>query len=285
MPDTLPVVTPLLALQMRMAAYLLQPDAQAAMAVADVGDAGDVDDVPGDAHGRAFGSPTARYRLGIYHAAYRARLLETLRDTFGHTLRLLGDERFDALALAHIEAVPSTRGNLRWFGADWPQGLVDSAGADVAELAQLDWALREAFDGPDDTAIGLSDVRSVPPEAWPDTRLRPHATARCLSMRHNTLQRWHALDDGREPPPAEALSEAGWVLVWRRDERPHFRSLSVHEAWTLRALGQGRSWGEVCDGLAETWPELDVAAVAAPCLRRWLTEGVLADVTWPADSA
>ena len=170
MPDTLPVVTPLLALQMRMAAYLLQPDAQAAMAVADVGDAGDVDDVddvPGDAHGRAFGSPTARHRLGIYHAAYRARLLETLRDTFGHTLRLLGDERFDALALSHIEAVPSTRGNLRWFGIGWPEDLVSRASADVAELAQLDWALREAFDGPDDTSIGLSDVRSVPPTKSP----------------------------------------------------------------------------------------------------------------------
>ena len=102
-------------------------------------------------------------------------------------------------------------------------------------------------------------------------------------MHHNTLQRWHALDDDREPPPPEALPEVGWVLVWRRGDSPHFRSLSVHEAWALQALGQGHSWGEVCDGLAATLPELDVAAAAAPWLRRWLAEEVLAEVQWPAD--
>ena len=285
-----PTVHDLLALQTRMSEYLLQPDADARTAVSDVAVNGGCDVPPS----------LALRRLGVYHSAYRARLLDTLRDTYGHTLRLLGDEAFDALALAYIAQSPSACRNLRWYGDTWPEFLVDTAadthsaiGAgdadltsshclDVAELARLDWALREAFDGPDDTVLGLRDLQQLAPEAWSSVRLRPHATARRLSMCHNTLQRWHALDDERPVPAAELLPEPGWVLVWRRDDRPHFRSMTVHEAWAVQQLLAGLPWAALCDGLAQAWPDQDATTLAAHCLRRWVDEGVLAEAVLTA---
>ncbi len=254
-----------------MASYLLQADVSAPIAVADVQPPASAD-VPS-----AVGA--AMRRLSVYHHAYRARLLDTLRDTYGHTLRMLGDEVFDALALAYIEANPSERGNLRWYGQTWPEALQVE---DVAELARLDWALREAFDGPDDAVLALSDLQQLPPEAWSVVRLRPHATVRCLRLAHNTLARWHALDEERQVPAAEALPEPGCLLVWRRGERPHFRSMAAPEAWAVQQLVAGATWDAVCEGLAETWPDDDVATLAAQCLRRWLDEGVLAKVLLPA---
>ena len=282
-----PLAGGLLALQTRMTAYLLQPDAGALTAVPDVAGSGSAGSGPSEA-----GPPMALRRLSVYHGAYRARLLETLRDTYGHTLRLLGDEAFDALALAYIAQSPSTCHNLRWYGETWPEFLAntgadtrsvidaDDAGAPhlaLAELARLDWALREAFDGPDDAVLGLRDLQKLVPEAWAVVRLRPHATVRCLAMRHNTLQRWHALDDERPVPEAEPLPEPGWVLVWRRDDRPHFRSMAAPEAWAVRQLLAAQTWAALCEGLARAWPDQDATTLAAQCLRRWVDEGVLAE--------
>ena len=277
-----PLAGSLLALQTRMTAYLLQPDAEALTALPDV--QGPITPSDADGNGAPNASPMlALRRLGVYHGAYRARLLETLHDTYGHTLRLMGDDAFDALALAYIAQSPSTHRNLRWYGETWPDFLVDAA---VAELARLDWALREAFDGPDDTVLGLRDLQLLAPDAWAVVRLRPHATVRCLAMRHNTLQRWHALDDERPVPDAEPLPAAGWVLVWRRDDRPHFRSMAAPEAWAVRQLLAGQPWAALCEGLVEAWPDQDATTLAAQCLRRWMDEGVLAEaVMGPVNTA
>ncbi|MDI1348559.1 DNA-binding domain-containing protein [Aquabacterium sp.] len=280
--STEPLAGSLLALQTRMTAYLLQPDAEALTALPDV--QAPITSSDADGNGAPSASPmSALRRLGVYHGAYRARLLETLRDTYGHTLRLLGDDAFDALALAYIAQSPSTHRNLRWYGETWPDFLVDAA---VAELARLDWALREAFDGPDDTVLGLRDLQLLAPDAWAVVRLRPHATVRRLAMRHNTLQRWHALDDERPVPDAEPLPAPGWVLVWRRDDRPHFRSMAAPEAWAVRQLLAGQPWVALCEGLAEAWPDQDATTLAAQCLRRWVDEDVLAEaVMGPVNTA
>jgi hypothetical protein len=82
-----------------------------------------------DRAGPAAAGLGAERRLAIYHHAYRARLLETLRDSFGHTWRYLGDEWFDLLAGHFIEQHPSQQRNLRWYGAAWPQWLAGEIGA------------------------------------------------------------------------------------------------------------------------------------------------------------
>ena len=90
----------------------------------------------------------AARRLAIYHHAYRARLLDTLRDSFGHTRSYLGDEQFDGAARAYIEAHPSCTASLRWYGQGFPAWLRQRWPDDgeIGELAALDRALRAAFD-------------------------------------------------------------------------------------------------------------------------------------------
>lgn len=229
----------------------------------------------------------AAQRLGIYRHAYRARLLETLRDSFGHTLSYLGDAWFEALSAEYIEAHPSTSFNLRWYGASYPDWLshrLDRNEAlgdhpEVAELARMDWALRCAFDGADAPTLALSDLAALPPEAWATVVFQPHPTVMLMSLRCNTLGLWHALDQDSEVPAPERLPEPVDVVVWRTDERPHFRSVPVTECVALRALLQGRSFAETCAVLAERFPDGDAAALAGGFLRRWIDEGLLASAS------
>ncbi|RZL00557.1 MAG: DUF2063 domain-containing protein [Rubrivivax sp.] len=224
--------------------------------------------------------------LGIYRHAYRARLLETLRDSFGHTLMYLGDEWFDALSADFIEQHPSALANLRWYGAAYPDWLArrldqaDDLGdhPEVAELARLDWAMRSAFDGPDARVLALTDLAALAPEAWATVVFNPHPTLALLSLRCNTLGLWHALDQDAEVPAAEVLPSAMAVVVWRFEERPHFRSASPMEAVALQALLQTHSFAETCALLSARFPDEDTAPLAGGFLRRWIEEGLLSSM-------
>ena len=241
------------------------------------GDVAALSDVRDDA-----AMPAAR-RLGIYHHAYRARLLETLRDTFGHTLLYLGDDWFDHLAGAFIERTPSTSPNLRWYGEGWHawlaaelvEGSPMGSHQEVAELAQLDWTLRRAFDAADAPALSMQDLAAMAPEDWATVVLNPQPSLAVLNLRHNTLSLWHALDQDEEVPPSERLDEPVAVLVWRHDERPHFRSMAPIEAFAMEALVQGRSFAEICASMAERFADHDTAPMAGALLRRWVEEGAL----------
>lgn len=266
MPDAAPPPGGLAALQARFQAHVLQGDEAA---LADV---------------RSVGGPGARQRLGIYHHAYRARLRETLRDSFGHTLRYLGDARFDGLAAEHIEATQSLHANLRFYGegfADWlslrladpesPVGLHP----EVAELARLDWALRHAFDAAEAPALSCEDLAAVAPAEWATVAWALQPSVSLLRCQVNTLALWHALDQEAELPEVQALAWPQHVLVWRLGDRPHFRSLCAAEHLALASLQRGRSFAQVCAELAEAWPAQDAATLAGRCLRQWVAEGVL----------
>lgn len=281
----------LAAIQARMQAHVLAADVAGEVA-------GDVAQEPAGVATRGAGALadvlasdtfSAARRLGIYHHAYRARLLETLRDTFAHTLSYLGDAWFDHLARAYIEQHPSRHANLRWYGDTWPDWLAGDrlleAGAgehpEVAELARLDWSLRRAFDAADQPVATLADLAVVPAEAWAEVTLKAQPCVAVLSLQHNTLSLWHALDQGGEVPEAQALPAPMGVLVWRQDERPHFRSVSPPEDVALTGMLLGRPFGSLCALLAERFPDNDVAMLASSLLRRWIDDGLLMPITAP----
>ena len=96
-----------------------------------------------------------------------------------------------------------------------------------------------------------------------------------LTLRCNTLSLWHALDDDTEVPRPEALPEPMSVLVWRCDERPHFRSMAPMEAYAMGLLVQGQSFANICASMAAQFADEDTTAVAGALLRRWVEEGAL----------
>jgi hypothetical protein len=223
-------------------------------------------------------------RLGIYHHAYRARLIEALRDTFGHTATYLGQEWFDADALTFVQSHPSTESSLNRYGAGFAAWLLarHPHDADIGELAALDWALRRAFDGADAAPLDLATLAGVAPEAWQRIGFTFVPTMARLAMTHNTLALWHALDQNETPPTAQLLAEPSEVLIWRRGQQPHFRSLAAFESQALTALHRGQSFAAVCEHLADAFAPLDVSVEAGQLLRRWIDEALLCAVVDPS---
>jgi hypothetical protein len=220
-------------------------------------------------------------RLHIYHNAYRVRLQECLQDTFEKTWAYLGDNAFEAAALAYIEMNPSTSRSLRDFGEMFPAMLADRfpADGDIAELAEIDWHLRRAFDGPNADPIDSDTLATLAAEDWETVGFLFAPTVQLLPVRYNSAGIWHALDETQVPPTAEALPGPAWLLIWRKGWQPHFRTIGEAEHKALASLIQGNSFADVCAAMAEQFSDEDATLLAGERLGAWLQDELIVALT------
>ncbi len=169
-------------------------------------------------------------RLRIYQHAYAARLLGALRDNYGVLPRAMGDEAFDALALAYLRAHPSREPSIRWFGDCLAQFM--AARDDLVphpaltDLARMEWALRTAFDAADAAPLSADTLAQLPAPDWPALVLRLHPSVQLLAMGWCIEPAWRALQTGGddEPKLPEPQPGAHTLLVWRPGLETRWRS-------------------------------------------------------------
>jgi len=219
--------------------------------------------------------------LAVYQEAYRARLLAALRDNFTVLQRALGDEAFDALGTAYLQAHPSAQPSIRWFGHRLAE-FMDGAWAGqlphpaMADFARMDWALRAAFDAADAPLLRPADLQVLAPEAWPGLRFSLHPSAQLQPLRWAIEPAWRVLreaegDDDPDLDVPEPLDHT--LLVWRQGLDTRWRALGDSEAGLLRAVATGESFESICSLAAQT--EDDAASHVVKCLQRWLADALL----------
>ncbi len=228
------------------------------------------------------GRTDAATRLAIYSDGYRIRLVQALDANYPILHKWLGDEEFDRLGRAYLDAYPSQHYSIRWFGHHLSAFLADTLPWReqflVRELVDFEWAMSKAFDATDDAVVALEHIATIPPQAWPGMRLRFHSSLHRLWLEWNIPPIWRTL--GRdETPAAPEQSEApiAWI-VWRQELALYYRSLEIDEAWALDAAGQGQNFAALCEGLcAWTDPE-HVAGRAAGFLQQWIRDGLITHI-------
>lgn len=221
----------------------------------------------------------AQERLDIYVNAYRLRLLEALGTDFPALHTLVGDEEFDQLGRAYIDAHPSRHFSLRWYGHGLAAFLHTAPPYAehpvLSEMAQFEWAMSLAFDAADGTPVTVDDILALPPQAWASMGLLPHASVQRVNLRWNVPAFWKAVQAQETPQaPVQAGQPIGWVL-WRQALNTYFRSLTADEAWGLDALLAGVSFPHLCQGLCEWIAEDHAPAHAAGMLKRWVQDGLV----------
>ncbi|WP_394210162.1 putative DNA-binding domain-containing protein [Enterovibrio calviensis] len=217
-------------------------------------------------------------RLAIYHNAYRVRLIDVLRDTFGHTVTYLGDDWFNQLAASYVQSHTSVYNNIGLYGEGFPPYLAEQLAddLDVAELATLDWILRRAFDGADSTVMTLEHLQQVA-SGDPETgSLHAVPTLSIITHQFNTLDIWHAIDQDGTPPTVEPLQQPVDVLIWRKGHSPHFRSLSPIESEAIGYVRAGETLNDIGAKLMEKFPDEDVSTQFGHMLLRWINDEILA---------
>ncbi|WP_428627341.1 putative DNA-binding domain-containing protein [Sphingopyxis sp.] len=218
----------------------------------------------------------ARRRLDIYRNNYRASLTGVLADHYSRLFAYLGADQFGHVARAYVAAYPSTTRNLRYYGDMFVGFLANNYPDDgeLAELAAIDWGLREAFDAPDVAVLDAAGVGALG-DALIERSLTLHPSARLLTVRHNIAAIWSALDSETNPPAVEPFAVPVQLLVWRSGQQPKFRSLSADEGAMFARLEAAANFTDLSAQAIERLGEAAALAALAGWLGIWLGDGVL----------
>jgi hypothetical protein len=213
--------------------------------------------------------------LAVYAGAYAARLHDVLADDYPTLRAALGDGRFAALVRRYLRACPPRSFTLRDAGAALPGALaagdLDSEPPPwAADLARLERARLEVFDGPDAAPLTRDAVQALPAERFPELALAWVPSSAVVPLAFAVDDLWSAIEDGAADPPPP-LPAARTVLVWRKSTVVFHRTLDPDEAPLAAALARGATFGEVCAGLAAGAAGLvEPGARAVELLLRWL---------------
>ena len=179
---------------------------------------------------------SAMQRLGAYHYAYWARLIECLADDFPVMQYAIGEHAFDELCRAYIVEHPSSHPSLNFFGKHMPSFLrtfetTSFSTSFASDLASLEWALLEVLHAPTAPALSLDALSAVPVDGWGGARLPPSEAARLLRFDYPVNAYLQAFRKGGAPevparsPSATVIYRSG-LAIWRMDLTPPWRASS-----------------------------------------------------------
>jgi hypothetical protein len=231
---------------------------------------------------------TAFERLEIYNRQYWFRVLSSMIEDFPGLRAVLGDRRFEAMSKAYLVDCPSRSFTLRNLGASleaWLRKHPKWAGAKqvlAVDIARLEWADIEAFDGKAEPALQSEDLRA---DAGVNLKLKLQPYLRLLDLKYpvddlllevrkededkdfasNAFQERHK----RKRVQAVAKLNPGdiFLAVHRVDDSVYFRRIEREEFVILSALRDGKALGRAIE--AAFRKSRVPAAEQAGLVQRW----------------
>jgi hypothetical protein len=224
-------------------------------------------------------------RIAIYRHAYVERLTEFLLHDYEKLRAYLGFVRFSEMAGRYISAHPSDQPNARWFSRHLPEFLKSSPHyrrhPEIAELALLERAINDAFDGPDHPIVTMAQLAIIAPEDFPAATFLIAPTVHRFSVWTNVASLWSSLKCGETPPPSEDFAVPSEILVWRQGVGSRFRIVGAEEAMAFDKARDGLSFSLICETIA-MYGDADTAGLrAATYLRGWMEAEIIAAVQLP----
>jgi hypothetical protein len=221
---------------------------------------------------------SAAARVDIYANMYFYRILDALKEDFPATRAVLGDDNFHNVVTGYLIEHPPTEPSLFYCGRYLADYLGDHPIREgtpfVADLARLERAIVEVFQGPNAQTLDPDALRAIAPADWPAMKLRVQPSAQVLALDWRVSEIVRAVEEGRAWAPA--MRGAIKVIVWRQNSHVQHRELETIEADALEAVARGESFAEVCEVVA-THADIEYPVAAMNrMLARWLSDGLLA---------
>jgi hypothetical protein len=199
-------------------------------------------------------------RLEIYNRQYWFRLIAAVSEDYPALNAVLGSRRFDELILNYLKENPSTSFSLRNLGAKLPSWLGDhteftGAHHDLAvDVARLEWAYIEAFDGATMPPLDDTDLAALQPTSV--LALQPHLQLLALRFAADKV----VLAAHKNQPDADIVSNAvmerrtsrrvqipklkrspTYLVVHRYQDSVYYRRIAAEAFLLLSAIREGET--------------------------------------------
>jgi hypothetical protein len=214
---------------------------------------------------------TSLERLEIYNRQYWFRVIDSMYEDFAGLCAVLGQRSFGRLARAYVSECTSQTFTLRNLGSqieDWLRRNPGYAGQKLAialDMARLEWAHIEAYDGEAATALGPEDLI----ELGPGLRIGLQPYIRLLELQYpvddlrisvNAVSEDHgaasnAVLKSKERGVVRKFTrlrpERIFLAVHRLDFSVYYRRITLEEFRLLEAIRQGKSIGAAVEASIE----------------------------------
>ena len=206
----------------------------------------------------------AAQRLQVYRHNMQHALTSALAAVYPVSLKLVGEEFFQAAAREYVQANPSRSGNIQDYGGAFPlflQGHVPASSLPyLGDVAALEWRRLQTAVAPPHRKLDTGALAKVPAEMQPELRFHHQPAARAFSSRFPILSIWEFC---QAPEPQDSLDidlPGECVLFSRPALDVVMRRISPGEYHLLQGLCKGGTFGEACAAALEAEPGFDVAA-------------------------
>ncbi|HNP63590.1 MAG TPA: DNA-binding domain-containing protein [Woeseiaceae bacterium] len=224
---------------------------------------------------RSLGCTSPNDRLDVYRNAYFIRLEAALAHDFPVTEKILGKKNFARCAADYALANPSGSPSLREFGHRFANWLRAEESPMLGDLAAIEWAALNVFDGPDANAADAQRLHAFTPEEWPSLHIRLMPTLTLLTLGSNADRVWLEKGEGIELEAAPVH----YIAIWRGEQyRPMLVGVDTDNHAVLDIIAREPELAVASERLAE---ELDPASVPrriATALHRALAHGWIASI-------
>jgi hypothetical protein len=211
---------------------------------------------------------TSFERLEIYNRQYWFRVLSSMIEDFPGLRAVLGDKKFEAMSKAYLVDCPSQSFTLRNLGARleaWLRKHPKWAGPKqvlAIDIARLEWADIEAFDGKTEPALRPEDLHA---HAGAKLKLRLQPYLRLLDLQYPVddllleVRKEHedtdfasnAFQERHKRKRVQAVAKLKpaeiFLAVHRVDDSVYFRRIEREEFVILSALRDGKPLGKAIE--------------------------------------
>ncbi|MDR3401918.1 MAG: DNA-binding domain-containing protein [Chthoniobacter sp.] len=237
---------------------------------------------------------TAFERLQIYNQQYWWRLLGAFGEDFRGLRAVLGETKFDRLAVAYLEACGSRSWNLRDIGSqlvaflETHPGLIRPRGDLALDVARVEWARVLAFDDPEKPVLTAKQIAKLPTDRL-RLGLQPYISL--LELHYPVDEMMRTLKRTEISAVSNAVSATHTrrrqVLTARRSRHPihlavhrvnfavYYKRLDPEAYRLLLALRAGATLDEACATAfagSKEWPEQSAARIQE-WFARWMEFG------------
>jgi len=228
---------------------------------------------------------TSFERLEIYNRQYWFRILSALSEDFPGLRTIIGEHRFDKMAVEYLYDCPSRSFTLRNLGSrleSWlrqhPQHIAGNEPI-ALDMVRLEWAEIESFDEAARPRLTESDLPALGPD--PHFQLQPHI--RLLDLRYPVddllikvrseleesdivsnavTERTHSRSRRRRLPEPQPI----FLAVHRSDNTVYFKRIDQEAFTILRALRDGMTVSSAVDEV--DWSGRDIEEAMAD-VQKW----------------
>lgn len=219
---------------------------------------------------------TSQY-LQIYRNHHFASLTLVLKNIYPVTLRLVGENFFQAMALDFIAGQLPISGVMQEFGENFSEFITKYSPASnlvyLPAVASFEWWCHQAYYAADSSSINVSDLQAVSPQEYEKIKFKLHPSHRLCEYAFPVLDIWLMCQQPELAKTIELTTGIYPILIIRPELTVNMATLSPGEYALLSGFSQNLEFGKICMLALAAEPEFQVEL----CLKKHILNKHIVD--------